>query len=170
MTTRWNGPRVYNRKNQRKWARSRFSAFGTLCAFTGSAHETSTTTQRCKRNQQMSAAKTTQFDMSCALSKGRPGVSPAATRMNVRFAPDFIFKLQIKNPMKIAPSIGQTPFADLMLHPEKLEAALKTAKSENDAFAASRTLGQSSTGHTRPNAPSQTANWPSTGNSTDTNS
>jgi hypothetical protein len=36
-----------------------------------------------------------------------------------------------------------TPFAELMLHPEKLEAALKTAKEENDAFAASRTFGRS---------------------------
>jgi hypothetical protein len=35
-----------------------------------------------------------------------------------------------------------TPFAELMLHPEKLEAALKTAKAENDAFAASRTFGR----------------------------
>jgi hypothetical protein len=31
-----------------------------------------------------------------------------------------------------------TPFADLMLHPEKLEAALKSAKRENDAFDAAR--------------------------------
>jgi hypothetical protein len=45
--------------------------------------------------------------------------------------------------LKSAPSLDQTPFADLMLHPEKLEAALKTAKSENDAFDAARTFSKS---------------------------
>ncbi|HSY75142.1 MAG TPA: isoamylase early set domain-containing protein [Dongiaceae bacterium] len=44
---------------------------------------------------------------------------------------------------KPVPAPHPTPFAELMLHPEKLEAALKTAKSENDAFAASRTFGRS---------------------------
>jgi Glycogen recognition site of AMP-activated protein kinase len=44
---------------------------------------------------------------------------------------------------KTAPSPDQTSFADLMLHPEKLEAALKIAKSENDAFDAARTFSQS---------------------------
>jgi hypothetical protein len=42
-----------------------------------------------------------------------------------------------------APPLSETPFADLMLHPEKLEAALKRAKSENDAFDAARTCGKS---------------------------
>jgi hypothetical protein len=41
-----------------------------------------------------------------------------------------------------APPLSETPFADLMLHPEKLEAALKTAKSENDAFDAARGFSQ----------------------------
>jgi hypothetical protein len=41
-----------------------------------------------------------------------------------------------------APPLSETPFADLMLHPEKLEAALKTAKSENDAFDAARRFSQ----------------------------
>jgi hypothetical protein len=45
--------------------------------------------------------------------------------------------------LKSAPSLDQTPFAYLMLHPEKLEAALKTAKRENDAFDATRTFSQS---------------------------
>jgi hypothetical protein len=36
-----------------------------------------------------------------------------------------------------ASPLNQTPFADLMLHPEKLEAALNAAKVENDAFATS---------------------------------
>ena|ERR1700722_3022975 len=46
---------------------------------------------------------------------------------------------------KSAPLLDETPFADLMLHPEKLEAALKAAKSENDAFDAARTFGRSTT-------------------------
>ena len=36
------------------------------------------------------------------------------------------------------PPSGRTPFADLMLHPDKLEAALKIARRENDAFSAAR--------------------------------
>lgn len=43
------------------------------------------------------------------------------------------------------PPSNHTPFADLMLHPEKLEAALKIARSENDAFGASRKFGRSDT-------------------------
>ena len=41
--------------------------------------------------------------------------------------------------VKVAPWPIETPFADLMLHPDKLELALMTARRENDAFAASRT-------------------------------
>ena len=44
---------------------------------------------------------------------------------------------------KSATGLSQKPFAELMLHPEKLEAALKTAKRENDAFDAARTFGAS---------------------------
>lgn len=44
---------------------------------------------------------------------------------------------------KSAPPPGKSPFADLMSHPEKLEAALKTAKRENDAFDAARKFSQS---------------------------
>jgi hypothetical protein len=43
---------------------------------------------------------------------------------------------------KSAPPLTQTAFEELMLHPEKLEAAFKTAKSENDAFDASLTFGR----------------------------
>jgi hypothetical protein len=43
---------------------------------------------------------------------------------------------------KSAPSLDQTPFTDLMSHPDKLEAALRNAKIENDAFDASRTFSQ----------------------------
>jgi hypothetical protein len=39
-------------------------------------------------------------------------------------------------------SMNRTPFTDLMLHPEKLEAALKNARRENDAFEASRKFGR----------------------------
>jgi hypothetical protein len=40
--------------------------------------------------------------------------------------------------MQTIPSLNETPFADLMQHPEKLAAALQAAKRENDAFANSR--------------------------------
>ena len=60
--------------------------------------------------------------------------------MNVRFAPVSLIELQIKHPMKTAPSLSQTPFADLMLHPEKLEAVLETVKNKNGASTAPRTI------------------------------
>lgn len=44
---------------------------------------------------------------------------------------------------KSAPPVNKTPFANLMLHPENLEAAFKIAKRENDAFDASRRFGRS---------------------------
>jgi len=47
------------------------------------------------------------------------------------------------NTSKSAPSLDETPFADLMLHPEKLAAALRFAKSQNDTFDAARKFGQS---------------------------
>jgi hypothetical protein len=86
--------------------------------------------------------------------------------INVRFAAATPFQLQIKHAMitsaaiqnqPIIPSLfqiatrvvvsessppNQTSFADLMLHPDKLEAALKTARSENDAFDAKRKFSQ----------------------------
>jgi len=43
---------------------------------------------------------------------------------------------------KSAPPSNQTPFTDLMSHPGKLEAALKIAKSQNDAFDAARVFSQ----------------------------
>lgn len=43
--------------------------------------------------------------------------------------------------LQLTPPNG-SPFADLMLHREKLEAALKIAKRENDAFDASRIFSQ----------------------------
>jgi 1,4-alpha-glucan branching enzyme len=61
------------------------------------------------------------------------------TKINVRFAPILSLELQIEHPMKpaliqnkpgvleAAPPWNWMPFADLMLHPEKLEAVLKTA-------------------------------------------
>jgi len=44
--------------------------------------------------------------------------------------------------MKTSPALNETPFTDLMLHPEKLEAALQAARRENDAFANSRRFGR----------------------------
>ena len=57
--------------------------------------------------------------------------------------------------MEAAPSSGQTPFADLMLHPEKLEAALKVARRENDAFDASLTIDRSAVNGSGPDASSK---------------
>ncbi len=48
-----------------------------------------------------------------------------------------------------------TPFADLMLHPEKLEATLKTAKNKNGAFLASGMPVQSPTDQAEINGSSQ---------------
>lgn len=53
---------------------------------------------------------------------------------------DFVPATGSKKP---ATASSNTPFADLMLHPEKLKAALNSAKIENDTFAALRTTGQS---------------------------
>jgi hypothetical protein len=50
--------------------------------------------------------------------------------------------LALATTAKFTPSVNKTPFADLMLHPEKLEAALKIAKRENDAFEASLTFSR----------------------------
>lgn len=56
--------------------------------------------------------------------------------------------------LKSAPPVSKTPFADLMLHPEKLEAAFKIARMENDAFEESRTFGRSTTNRaTRTSSP-----------------
>ena len=59
------------------------------------------------------------------------------------------------NTSKSAPPPNETPFANLMLHPEKLAAALKAAKSQNDAFDASRTTGQSPAKRATPSATSK---------------
>jgi hypothetical protein len=91
-----------------------------------------------------------------AHSNGKPVVFLTTTNINARFATDPLLQFQIKHPVKTLPSISQTPFVDLALHPEKLEAALQTAKNENDAFAASRTFGVSATRLATPNALSQT--------------
>jgi hypothetical protein len=96
------------------------------------------------------------------------GVFKLMYRLNVRFVMTRPLQIQIKYTMKtsattqsrrIIPSLFRiasliedfdsaplakpappkpTPFADLMLHPEKLEMALKRAKRENDAFDAGR--------------------------------
>jgi hypothetical protein len=115
--------------------------------------------------------------------------------INVRFADAAPFQLQIKHAMKtsaaiqnqpIIPSLfqiaarmgdftpalisessppNQTPFADLMLHPDKLEAALKTARSENDAFDAKRKFSQNPAKRATRSATSKCSDGPNTGNS-----
>jgi hypothetical protein len=51
--------------------------------------------------------------------------------------------------MKHAIAASRTPFTELASHPEKLEAALRAARSENDAFAATRRYGRyATTSHT----------------------
>jgi hypothetical protein len=57
--------------------------------------------------------------------------------------------------MKTIAPASQTPFTDLMLHPEKLAAALKIARRENDAFEAARTVTRSPGNRAAPDAPSQ---------------
>lgn len=77
-------------------------------------------------------------EMNPAHSNGKPDVPSTTNNIDVRFAPHSSLQLQIRHIMKTTPSLNETPFADLMLHPEKLEAALQAAKRENDAFAESR--------------------------------
>jgi hypothetical protein len=115
--------------------------------------------------------------------------------INVRFAAAAPFQLQIKHAMKtsaaiqnqpIVPSLfqiaarmedftpavtskslppNQTPFADLMLHPDKLEAALKTARSENDAFDARRKFSQNPAKRATRSATSKCSDSPNAGKS-----
>jgi AMP-activated protein kinase-like protein len=54
---------------------------------------------------------------------------------------------------KSAPPVNKTPFADLMSHPDKLEAAFKNAKRENDAFDASRIFSRSASKNETPTVP-----------------
>jgi hypothetical protein len=56
---------------------------------------------------------------------------------------------------RTAPAPSQTPFADLVLHPDKLEAALKAAEAENDAFDASRTIRRNDSKRTTPKSPTR---------------
>lgn len=52
-----------------------------------------------------------------------------------------------------APAPRRTPFADLMMHPDKLKEALKIARAENDAFDASRTVSRKVAGQPMQNPP-----------------
>lgn len=54
---------------------------------------------------------------------------------------------------KPAPTPGQTPFVDLVLQPEKLEAALKDASAQNDDFEASLTISRNDARRTTQNSP-----------------
>lgn len=82
-----------------------------------------------------------------AHSNGKPDVPSTINNIDVRFAPNSSLQITIKYPMNAIPSLNQTPFADLMRHPEKLEAALRAAKNENDAFAASRIYSRGAYGN-----------------------
>src|SRR5260221_678100 len=103
---------------------------------------------------------TSQQTMNPPHSSGKPGASFPATNISVRFVVDEPRNFRINHAMKAsastashnegfafattaksAPPADGTPFADLILHPEKLEAAFKAAKNANDAFEASRTFG-----------------------------
>ena len=84
-------------------------------------------------------------ETSPAHSSGKPDVPSTINNIDVRFAPPISIQLQIRHVMKTTPSMNETPFADLMLHPEKLEAALQAARRENDAFADSRRFSRSDT-------------------------
>ena len=54
---------------------------------------------------------------------------------------------------KTVPAPSQTPFVDLVLRPEKLEAALKDARAENEAFDASLTTGRNGAKRATSNSP-----------------
>ena len=82
-------------------------------------------------------------ETSPAHSNGKPDVPSTINNIDVRFASHSPLQLQIRHVMKTAPSLNETPFVDLMLHPEKLEAALQAARRENDAFANSRRFSRS---------------------------
>src|SRR5882757_6023960 len=82
-------------------------------------------------------------ETSPAHSNGKPDVPSTINNIDVRFAPHSPLQLQIRHVMKTAPSLNETPFVDLMLHPEKLAAALQAAKRENDAFANARRFSRS---------------------------
>jgi hypothetical protein len=86
-------------------------------------------------------------EMCPAHSTGKPDVPTMINNIDVRFAPDSSLQIQIRHFMKTSPLSAETPFTDLMLHPDKLAAALQAAKKENDAFAASRIFSRSALGH-----------------------
>jgi len=63
---------------------------------------------------------------------------------------DFVPSVGLK---KIAPKPDQTPFVDLVLHPDRLEAALINARDQNDAFDASRTISHNDANRPARNLP-----------------
>jgi hypothetical protein len=84
-----------------------------------------------------------------AHSNDKPDASSySTTKISVRFVSFQSMNLQIKNLMKTSVLTHeqpmQTPFADLMLHPDKLKMALKVARMQNDAFDASRRMNHAS--------------------------
>lgn len=73
----------------------------------------------------------------------------ASGKLAIRFVRDATRPIPIRTAMNITPALNQTPFLELMRHPEKLAAALQAAKRENDAFAASRIYSRNAAGHDR---------------------
>lgn len=97
----------------------------------------------------------------CAHSNGKPDVSLSTINMDIRFAPILTLEIQIKHLMKpvwkpnrpvglrgsqrvpplkkitmpsmleTAPGLSGKPLADLMLHPEKVEAVLKATRNHD---------------------------------------
>src|SRR5271154_5646319 len=75
-------------------------------------------------------------DMKTSIPKQNEMIVPSLFQIAAQLE-DFIPGVGLRKP---APTVSQRPFADLMLHPDKLEAALKIARSENDIFDAARTF------------------------------
>ena len=81
--------------------------------------------------------------MDPAHSNGKPAVSSTTINIDVRFAPISTDQIQIKKrSVKKSPTLSQTPFTDLMLHPDKLEAVLKNYQRKNGIGTTPRRAGR----------------------------
>lgn len=90
-------------------------------------------------------------------ANGQPGVPAATVVINVQFAPDVRLQFQIiRWHMKTNSSMNASPFAELMRHPEKLQAAFSLARRENDAFDAARKFSRAPAAATPPTSRPET--------------
>ena len=83
-----------------------------------------------------------QTSVNPAHSNGKPDVSSTTINIDVRFASHSTQPVQIKRrqtKMKKPVSLSQTPFTDLMLHSDKVEALLRAIRGKGSAPAARRT-------------------------------